>query len=115
MNVDPGLVLVLGSNTMADAEPDLGERLLRSFLQVLGTTARIPGRILCLGTGVFLTTEGSPVSAELRVLVDAGARLFSCATCLDYYGRRDQLILGEVGTMKDTVEAMLDADKLLRP
>jgi hypothetical protein len=68
-----------------------------------------------MGTGVFLSTEGSPVLGLLQRLAEAGCDLASCATCLEYYGRRDKLRAGREGNMKETVQAMMAAAKVLTP
>ena len=46
---------------------------------------------------------------------DAGAKVLSCGTCLDYYDRSDKLVVGEPTNMRDTVNAMLAARQVIRP
>jgi hypothetical protein len=69
----------------------------------------------CVNSGIFLTTEGSPVIDALRALEARGARIATCGTCLDYHGRRDALLIGEVGTMPMTVQILTTADRVVRP
>lgn len=106
MPVDEDLLLVIKSSTLG-SEPDLGEKLLSAFLTQLLEVGHLPQRIICLSSAVFLTTRGSPVLALMQRLAAAGCRVQSCGTCLDYYERRDRLEVGEVGNMRETVEAML--------
>lgn len=115
MTIESETLLLLRSSTLADTEPDLGARLMRGFLEQLADSHRLPGKIIFMGSGIFLSTEGSPVLDVLRRLAEAGCDLASCATCLDYYGRRHQLRVGREGNMKETVRAMTAATKVLSP
>jgi sulfur relay (sulfurtransferase) complex TusBCD TusD component (DsrE family) len=49
------------------------------------------------------------------VLQSRGARVRSCITCLEFYGLADNLAIGESGTMADLAQAMVAADKIVRP
>ena len=115
MVIDRDLLLILTSNVIGDGEPDLGETLMGSFLSMLLESDRIPAKIICLNSGVFLTTEGSPVRDLLDRFSAAGAEVSSCGTCLDYYGRREQLVVGVAGNMRDTVQAMLTFERVVTP
>jgi selenium metabolism protein YedF len=112
--IDSDFLLILGSSQLGDGEPDLGEKLMASFLGQLLEVGTVPGKIICMNTGIFLTTRGSPVLETMRKLADAGAAISSCTTCLNYYGRLDSLEVGTAGTMRDTVAAMLEARKVVK-
>lgn len=112
MPIDPKLTLLLESNQIGDSEPDLGARLMTSFLSSLLDTDRIPARILCLGTGVFLTIDGSPVTDTLIQFAEAGSQVLSCGTCLDYYGFTEKLVVGQVTDMNEIVATLLDCQVL---
>lgn len=115
MSVDNELLLVIKSSSLGDSEPDLGEKLMKSFLDMLLETGRTPARIIFMATGIFLTTEGSPVIETLQKFAERGSKIFTCGTCLSYYGKEEKLLIGEVGNMRDTVTAMLDFPKVLTP
>jgi selenium metabolism protein YedF len=113
--IDPELLLVLKSSVLGDGEPDLGERLLGAYLVSLLDSDTLPQRIVCMNSGVFLTTEGTPFLDVLRQFEVAGSKISSCGTCLNYYGRVDKLVVGREGTMKDAVAAMLAFPRILQP
>jgi hypothetical protein len=69
----------------------------------------------CVNSGIQLTTEGSDVIEILKKFEEKGARIATCGTCLDYHGKRDKLLLGQIGTMDRTIEVMTTADKIIRP
>ncbi|MBU1319235.1 MAG: sulfurtransferase-like selenium metabolism protein YedF [candidate division Zixibacteria bacterium] len=113
MYVDEDLLLILKSAGIGDGAPDLGSKLINSFLKMLLESGSIPSKVICLNTGVFLTTKGSDVEDEMRQLSEAGAVVLSCGTCLDYFDRKEMLIVGEATNMRDTVAAMLSAKKVI--
>jgi selenium metabolism protein YedF len=113
--VKDDLLLVIKSSVLGDGEPDLGEKLIHSFLTQLLELGEIPARIICMNSGVFLTTtENTPVLALMRRFAEAGTEIHSCGTCLAYYGREDRLLVGTRGNMTDTVRAMLDFPRVLQ-
>jgi len=106
---------MLTSSGLGHCEPDLGEKLLTSFLNMLFESGSIPAKIICVNSGIFLTTEGSSVIDIMQKFADAGAEILSCGTCLEYFGRKDKLIIGQPTNMRDTVDAMLKFKKVLSP
>jgi len=112
---DGDLLLILNSAGIGDGEPDLGERLMAAFLSMLLESRRVPARMICMNSGVFLTTDGSPVLELLAKFEAAGCEILSCGTCLEYYGRSEALRIGEATNMRDTVASMLSFAKVLSP
>jgi len=115
MSVDNDLLLLLKSSGIGDGEPDLGAKLMNAFLHVLYDGGRLPARIICMNSGIFLTTEGSPVLDIMKKFAESGSEVLSCGTCLDYFGRADKLLVGKPGNMKDTVASMLSFKQVLAP
>ena len=106
-------VLLVTSSTLGQGSEELGKLLMRSFIYSLKETEFLPSKMLFLNSGVFLTTEGSPVLDELKQLTEMGVEIFSCGTCLDYYKLKDKLEVGSVTNMYDTVESMLSVAKCI--
>lgn len=113
--IDDNTLLLLKSAGIGDGEPDLGTRLMGAFLDTLYGSGNLPAKIICLNSGIFLTTEGSPVLDTLRNFEEAGTRIFSCTTCLNYYGRSDQLRIGQPSNMKETVADLQNFGKVMAP
>jgi selenium metabolism protein YedF len=112
---DGDLLLILGSAGLGEGEPDLGETLMKAFLSMLFESAKLPARIICMNSGVFLTTEGSPVLDLLAKFEVEGCEILSCGTCLEYFGRTEALRIGKPTTMRDTVASMLSFARVLTP
>jgi len=115
LEIDKSLLLVLKSPGMGEGPPDLGEELLKAFLTTLLESGTVPARIICLNSAIFLTTEGSPVIEIMNRFAGQGTEILSCATCLNYFDRQNRLVVGRSTNMKETVQAMLDFEKVLSP
>jgi len=115
MALNEELLLVIDSSGLGDGEPDLGEKLMKLFLNALLESGNLPAKIICMNSGVFLATEGSPILDTMKRYDEQGTEILSCGTCLDYYGRSDKLAVGKPTNMRATVEALLRFDKVLRP
>jgi selenium metabolism protein YedF len=113
--INKDLLVVIKSSGLGEGEPDLGEKLMKAFLNVLLESGDLPDRIIFMNSGIFLTTKGSSVTDILQKYADQGVSISSCGTCLDYYDRKDKLVIGESGNMKDAVAAMLSHKKVLAP
>lgn len=107
--------LYLNSNMMGSGKPELGEKLLKIFLEKLAASDVQVDLVGCVNSGVYLTTEGSEVLDSLQKLASKGARIATCGTCLDHLNLRTKLLIGEVGAMEQTVQVMNMADKIIRP
>jgi selenium metabolism protein YedF len=107
-------LLYLNSNMMGSGDEELGRKLLVVFLQKLADSDTAIDVVGCVNSGVFLTTTEGDALEALKKLQARGARIASCGTCLEHYGRREELLLGEVGSMDQTVQIMATADRVIR-
>lgn len=109
------VVVLITADGIGRGDEELSRILMRSFLKTLKEANPQPSAIYFLNRGVFLTTEGSELLAELRDFAARGVAIFSCGTCLDYYELRDKLAVGEVGNMAATVQALMSAGHVVAP
>lgn len=107
------VVILVTNSGLGNGEKGLREKMMGVFLSTLDTFPQLPGKILFYTDGVKLVVEGSPVIDELKALEEKGVHLIACGTCLDYFGLKDQLVVGEVGGMAAILEAMIEAEKVL--
>ena len=115
MAIDNDFLLMLTSSGIGQGEPDLGEKLMGAFLEKLFESEQLPAKIICINSGIFLTTEGSTMLEVLEKFENEGSQILSCGTCLAYFDRTEKLRIGQPTNMKDTVEAMLDFSKIISP
>jgi selenium metabolism protein YedF len=108
-------LLYLNSDQMGSGDAELGRMLMKNFLAKLAASATPIDLVGCVNSGVRLTTEGSEVIDHLQSLKARGARIATCGTCLEHLGLEDKLLIGDVGTMEQSVQAMAMADKIIHP
>lgn len=108
-------IAVIDSAAMGSGDEKLGRILMKGFVYALGQLDELPAKILLYNSGIFLTTEGSDSLADLKSMQAQGVEIFSCGTCLDFYERKDKLLVGDISNMYQIVEAMAQADHVMRP
>ncbi|MBC7242813.1 MAG: sulfurtransferase-like selenium metabolism protein YedF [Anaerolineae bacterium] len=108
-------VLLVKSNRMGHGDDELGEILIRGFFHTLTEMEDVPEVFIFLNSGVKLTTEGSPVLDDLRALEERGVEIYSCGTCLNFFGLTEALKVGAVSNMYSIGETLLSAGKVISP
>ncbi len=104
----------ISSDTIGHQDPELGKRLMHSFFLKLLEAAEKPSHILFLEKGVqLLLPEFSAVDALKILAVESSVTLLACVTCLDYYGIRDKIEVGEVSTMSEIIAVMHESNKVI--
>ena len=109
------LVVLFASDRIGDGPEELGRVLARSFVKTLREQGPLPWRMVFLNAGIALTTEGSVVAEDLQAMEAAGAEVLSCGTCLDYFHAKEKLLVGRISNMREIVETITQAGRLLRP
>ena len=108
-------VVVIDSYKMGDGDEEFSKTLLKGFIYALSSQDIPPAKIIFYNTGVKMTTEGSESIEDLKVLANAGAKIYSCGACLNNYGLTEKLLIGEVTNMYDIAGYLLNADLVVRP
>jgi len=101
------------SNLFGQGSPDLGQVLMKSLFIALSEQAVPPSALIFLNTGVYLSTEGSPVIEQLQAMAGKGSTVLSCGTCLEYYKLKEKLAVGRVSNMYEIVELLAGAGRVI--
>jgi len=110
----PGpLVVAISSDRMGRGDDDLGHVLIRSYLHTMGEVSPRPDVLILFNGGVKLAVEGSPTLADLRSLADQQVQILLCGTCLNHFGLKDKVAVGEVSNMYAISETMIRAGKVV--
>lgn len=109
-----GIVLAILSNMYGQGDDELGSTLMTAFINVLDQIDPLPKTIVFANSGVFLTTEGSPVIESLKNLQGLGVEILSCGTCLQFYALKEKLLVGEVSNMYTITERLFRASQVIR-
>lgn len=102
-----GKVVFIGSETIGRGDDELGVKLTQMFLYSLSQAEEKPDVIQLMNGGVKLAVEGSDAVPHLKALVDAGVKVYSCGTCVDFFDLKDRLAVGGVGNMNMTAEVFM--------
>ncbi|MBR1453541.1 MAG: sulfurtransferase-like selenium metabolism protein YedF [Lachnospiraceae bacterium] len=109
------IVVAVGSDKMGCGDEKLGKNLMKAFIYSLSQAEVHPKTILFYNGGANLTCEGSLSLEDLNNLKELGTKIYTCGTCLDFYGLKEKLKVGEVTNMYDIVSTMEQASLVIRP
>ena len=109
------LVISVYTDCMGRGDDELGHKLMKAFIFAVTQQDELPATMLFYNGGAKLTVEGSPVLDDLKGLAEQGVEILTCGTCLDHFGIKDQLAVGEVTNMYVIVEKMEQAARVVRP
>src|SRR3989339_1250610 len=99
--IEKGLVLVLASDKMGQGDEVLGALLIGKFLKTFADIAPVPEQVVLYNSGVKLACEGAETVSDLKALEKRGSRVFSCGTCLNYFGLPDKLRVGSLSKLHE--------------
>lgn len=109
------IVIAIGSEKMGCGDEKLGKNLMKAFIYSVSQAEVRPKTILFFNGGAHLTCEGSLSLEDLNNLKELGVEIKTCGTCLDFYGLKDKLKIGDVTNMYDIVSTMEQASLVIRP
>jgi len=117
---EPGLctlplstTVFVNADSIGKGSDELGRALMKSFLYSLTQIDACPERIIFMNSGVRLVIEGSPVLEVLSELKARGVEIWACGTCLEYFGIKDRVAVGEISNMYSIVQAFMDSAKVI--
>ncbi|MBF0361677.1 MAG: DsrE family protein [Oligoflexia bacterium] len=126
-------VIVLKSNVMGDGPSELGELLLQNFLStfhylhsLLETSKQETSEKLSTSTIILYNTavlialkheeeEKNKFYEILEKLHSKGVEIILCATCVKYFDLENKILVGRISNMREIVEKMRSANKLITP
>ncbi|MFH1135268.1 MAG: sulfurtransferase-like selenium metabolism protein YedF [Pseudomonadota bacterium] len=111
----PSLVVGISNRFMGQGADELGRLLMKAFIKSLPDATIKPRAVVFYNSGVYLTCEGSENIEAIQALENSGVRVFSCGTCLDYFGLKDKLAVGLVTNMYEIIETLSGADRIVSP
>ncbi|WP_027632251.1 sulfurtransferase-like selenium metabolism protein YedF [Clostridium hydrogeniformans] len=106
MELTEDLTIVVSSDKLGEGDDTLGETLMKSYFFALSESDNLPKTLIFMNGGVKLTVEGSPCLEGIVKLHERGVEILSCGTCLDFFGIKEKLAIGEISNMYTIVEKM---------
>jgi selenium metabolism protein YedF len=108
-----GTVFVLHAEAMGRGDDALGAKLTGSFLRRLAAADPKPDAVVFYNAAVKLLARGSPHLDALHALEDAGVDLLACVTCLEHFALTAELGAGTVSNMREIVQRLSGAEKVV--
>ena len=108
-------VVVIKSESMGDGDNELGKVLIKGFIYALSQQDELPQTMLFYNGGAKITSEGSESIEDLKALEEKGVKIFTCGTCLNYYGLTEKLCVGEATNMYEITKKMTEASLIVCP
>jgi selenium metabolism protein YedF len=110
---DKTYVVVMAKNRIGEGSDELGKNLVGPFLESLKAQDVLPSKIVFMNSGIHLVTDGSDVIPQLKELELSGVEMIACGTCLNHYGKSEELVLGRISNMFEIVEVLRTTGKTL--
>ena len=113
-NVSPGKVFLIRHDAVGESSP-LGYRLMQGLIAGLAAAAVPPRQIILVNRAVLLACTTDPVNViePLVQLQARGVAVLACGTCLEHFGMRDALQVGQAGNMATTVATLTTDPEVL--
>lgn len=109
-------VVVIDSDEMGRGERELGQVLLRAFVNALVEMPLKPTHVILYNRGIFVALKGTDTALTLeRMNKEFGVEIVCCGTCVDYYDLREQLQLGRISNMYTIMELQSKTGHVMRP
>lgn len=109
-----GYAVFIGKDHVGEGDPQLGYNLMKMAIYTLSESEDVPASVLFMNSGVKLVAgDEQQVIDSVSKLIEKGAEVLVCGTCLDFYGLKEQLKVGEVSNMYDILGRMQEAAKTI--
>ncbi len=112
---DQGYIVVLDGTEMGQGSSELGTILLKGFLTALSENDSLPVELICYNGGVKLASSDSAFCEYLKKLNGKGVKVTLCGTCVDFYGIKETLAVGEISNMYYILNRLSSSLKIVKP
>jgi len=110
---DRSYVIMLAKDHLGEGEHELGHALVGAMLNSALAMETLPAKVIFMNSGINLVLKDSLFLTQLKELESKGVTIITCGTCLDYYGKMDELAVGRVSNMAEIMESMLEVGKVI--
>lgn len=109
-----GYAVFIGKDHVGEGDPQLGYNLMKMAIYTLSESEDVPASVLFMNSGVKLVAgDEQQIINSVNKLIEKGTKVLVCGTCLDFYGLKEQLKVGEVSNMYDILGRMQEAAKTI--
>jgi selenium metabolism protein YedF len=106
-------VVFFSKDRIGEGSDELGHALIGAMLNTFKSTEHLPQKMIFMNSGINLVVNGSLFLPQMKELSEKGIDLIACGTCLDYFGKMEELAVGRVSNMHDILESLRHSPKVL--
>lgn len=107
-------VILIASRHIGTGDDKLGAILMKGFLSTVLDWGHLPGAIMLMNSGVYLSTRAGGAMDIVQELEECGVEFLVCGTCVDYYGLKGQIEVGTISNMYTISARMAEAGRVIR-
>jgi len=107
------LIVMIGADHMGEGSDELGRTLVKGFIYSLTQLAVPPAAVIFFNGGAHLTSEGSNAVPDLRELAGKGVEILTCGACVNYFGLKEKLAVGEITDMMTITTRAASAGRVI--
>lgn len=103
---DSAKVYLIASDKMGEGDEELGKILIKGFISTVKELKPLPAKIIFINSGVKLAVLEEDVVLNLKELEEKGVKILLCGTCIDYYGLKEEMRVGEISNMYEIADSL---------
>lgn len=108
-------VIAIKSNRMGHGSDELGEILIRAFINTIQEITPLPEYVIFYNSGIEFALKGSPVLESLQELEETGVEIIVCGTCVQHFNQRDNVATGKISNMYEIMEILSRSTHVISP
>ena len=114
-NIREGYVVAIKSEYMGEGDVELGELLLRAYINTLSENDFLPQTIILYNNGVKIALSDRDTSRSLEEMEKKGVELILCGTCIDFYKLKPEIKIGKISNMFVIADKLSKAINIVYP
>lgn len=83
------------TNCILGPEEELGEILMKGFLETMLVQELLPEGMFFMNRGIFLTTRKEDFISIIKQFEQKGVEIYTCGTCLKFFNLEEELKVGK--------------------
>ena len=105
---------LIQSECFGDSPPELGTKVMGTFLRQLSMQQQKPDLIFFYGSGgKLMARDISPVLDALDALIAVGVDLVCCKMCAQFFGVEEKLHVGRIGGMDEMLSILTKYERVV--
>jgi selenium metabolism protein YedF len=108
-------VVTLASDAVGRGPVELGRVLAKGLIETLKVVEPAPTHLILYSSGILLAVDDSPLADSLRAIEARGIKVMICGTCVEHYGKKDEIHVGQISNMLSLLEVQIAAGKIISP